>query len=86
MFDFFKKYKTIFDYLPLVLITVLFVAEAEMEKQALHTSCQLAITIVTLAIFYILVIRYKNAKLLAVLVCLIIWFILVYIKKKYVPN
>lgn len=86
MFELFQKYKSILDYLPLVLITVLFVAESELELHALNTSCQIAITILTLGIFYILSIRYKNTKFIALLVSLTIWIVLVYIKKKYVPN
>lgn len=84
MLEVFKKYKNILDYLPVVLITLLFVAEAEFEKHAVNTSCQISITIITLAIFYILVIRYKNTKFLALLVSLFIWIILIYIKKIYI--
>lgn len=86
MFEIFQKYKSILDYLPLVLVTVLFATESELEKHALNTSCQIATTIITLTIFYILVIQYKNDKIIALLVSLVIWFILIYIKKKYVPN
>ena len=86
MFELFKKCKNILDYLPLVLVTVLFVAESELEKHALVTSCQIAITVVTLSIFYILIIRYKNSKFFAVFVSIVLWFILVCIKKKYIPN
>ena len=82
--EYIQKYKNITDYLPIILITVFFVAEAELEKHALHTSCQIAITIITLAIFYILSIRFKSTKFISLLVCIIIWIFLIYIKKTYI--
>ena len=82
--SYFQKYKNYLDYFPIVLITILFIAETEIEKHALHTSCQIAITIVTLIVFYILVIRYENTRLFSVIVAGIIWAILIYIKKKYI--
>jgi intracellular septation protein A len=85
MFEYFKTCKNFLDYLPLVLVTILFVAEAEMEKHALHTSCQMVITITTLVIFYLMVMKFKNTKLLSLIVAVIVWITLVYIKKKYIP-
>lgn len=86
MFEYFKTYKNLLDYLPLVLVTVLFAAEAEMETHALNTSCQVAITIVTLVIFYLMVIKFRNTKLFSLVVATLIWGILIYVKKKYIPT
>lgn len=86
MFKLFQKYKNIFDYLPILLVTMLFVTETELEKHAVNISCQMCITIVTLVIFYILIFRYNNTKTISLIVAIIIWLILVYIKKKYIPN
>jgi hypothetical protein len=86
MFEYFRTCKNFLDYLPLVLITLLFVAEAEMEKHALNTSCQMVITIITLVIFYLIVMRFKNTKLIALIIAMVVWIVLIYIKKKYVPT
>ena len=85
MLEYFKIYKNYLDYLPLMLLTLLFVAESEIELHALNTSCQIAITIITLAIFYIAIMRFKNTKLLALMFAVVVWIVLVYIKKKYIP-
>jgi hypothetical protein len=86
LFDYFKICKNYLDYLPLVLITVLFVAESELELHALNTSCQIAITVITLVIFYMIVMRFKNTKMVALIIAIIVWITLIYIKKRYIPN
>jgi hypothetical protein len=83
MYNFFQKHKSIFDYLPMMLITLLFVAESELEKHAINTSCQMVITIFIMTLFYILVIYYKNTKTISLFVCCFLWIILIYIKKSY---
>lgn len=86
MFELFSKFKKYTDYLPLILVALFFISENEVEKHALNTSCQISMTIITVAIFYIMVIRYKNTKLVALLATGLIWACMVYIKKKYVEN
>ena len=84
MLEFIRKYRSILDYLPMLLVTLLFVAETELEKHAVNTSCQVAITIVTLVVFYVLILKWKNTRIFAFLVAMTIWVILIYVKKQYV--
>lgn len=79
----YNKCKYYLEYFPLILITLFFLTETEIEKHALHTSYQLAITIITLSLFYIIAFRMKNNKM-AFFVSLIAWIILTIIKKKYI--
>ena len=77
-----NKCKGYLDYLPLMLITLLFIAETELEHHAVHMSCQIAITIITLSIFFIVVINIKDSKVLGFTVALTVWIILIYIKNR----
>jgi hypothetical protein len=74
------KYKTLFEYLPLVLVGLLFKTEAELEKHAINTSCQIAITIIVLVVFFSIALRFKS-KVLAFSKSILIWVIMVHIKK-----
>jgi hypothetical protein len=83
MIHLYNKCKYYLDYFPLILITLFFLTETEIEKHALHTSYQIAITIITLTIFYIVTFRLKNNKL-AFFLALFTWIILTIVKKKYI--
>jgi len=83
MIHLYNKCKYYLDYFPLILITLFFLTETEIEKHALHTSYQISITIITLTIFYIVTFRLKNNKL-AFFLALFTWVILIIVKKKYI--
>lgn len=83
MIHIYNKCKYYLDYFPLILLTLFFLTETEIEKHALFTSYQIAITIITLATFYIISFRMKNSRL-AFLIALLIWVVLIFIKKKYI--
>ena len=81
MIHLYNKCKYYLDYFPVILITLFFLTETEIEKHVLHTCYQIAITIITLTIFYIVTFHKKNNKLAFVL-ALFTWIILIFIKKK----
>lgn len=83
MLHLYNKCKYYLDYFPIILITLFFLTESEIEKHALFTSYQIAITIITLTTFYIVAFRMKNNKL-SFFIALVVWIILIIIKKKYI--
>lgn len=83
MIGFFKNYRKYTEFLPIILIGLLFVSEAEMEKNALNMSCQMTITIVTVLIFFLIALKYPKAKMIAFFIALVLWIVLVCIKKRY---
>jgi hypothetical protein len=72
------------EYIPVVLITLLFIAETELEAHATNMSCQLCTTIIAVVVFYSICMNFKNAKNIALMISVLIWVILVYIKKNYI--
>ena len=86
MKEFFNNNKHLIDYLPLMLITLLFITETELEKRAVHISCQLAITIITLTVFFVIVINIQNSRTSAFIVALTIWITLIYAKQCFIPK
>lgn len=86
MKEFIDKHKKILDYLPLMLLTLLFITEAELEKHAVHLSCQMVITIVCMVVFFIIAINIKNSRVLAFTIALFFWVVLIYAKNVYIPK
>lgn len=84
----YKKYKWIVEYFPVVLIGI-FVAEVELDTCIFHTSCQVFITIVSLITFFLIALNFQNSKAsktVALITAIIIWFVLIYGKQKYVTR
>lgn len=86
MFAFVKKYRTYTEYLPIVLLGLLFIADTEIEKHAVKMSCQLTITIFTLLIFFIVAIKFPKAKIIAFITAFVLWVMLIYVKRQYLPE
>jgi hypothetical protein len=84
MFNILTKYKNLFDYIPLLFLTLFFVTDAEMEKHAVHTTFQMIIRISCLFVFYIMIIYYKHPKSIALIIAILLWIILTYTKQKYI--
>lgn len=82
----FKKYQKYFDYLPLLLITLLFVADAELETKAVNLSCQIVIMITCVSVFFIIALKFRNSKVIAFFIAVAFWLILVHIKNKYIHK
>jgi len=78
------KLRICLDYIPLALITILFIAETEIEKHAMNFSCQTAIMVFTVVVFIILITKLKQDRLLAFVIVIFLWLTLVYLKHKYV--
>lgn len=83
MFQLIQNYKEYKDYIPIMLITLLFIAENEVEKHAINTCCQIAITIITVTVFFLFLIQLRRPKLFAFTIAFFFWVFLVYIKKRY---
>jgi hypothetical protein len=80
MFGFYNRCKKYFDYIPIFLISLFFLAEMDMEKHAVNHSFQL-ITVITVFITFYIIYYKTNTKLLALAVSAILWIVMVYLKK-----
>jgi hypothetical protein len=80
----FQNYKKYADYFPIALITLFFIAEAELEAHAVNISCQFCMTIISIVIFYIICFNFTNAKNIAFITAVIIWIILLYVKRNFI--
>lgn len=82
MKDFILSKKKLLDYLPFILIPLIFIADEEMEKHALRTTFQLGIVVLTLIIFFIIFFRFKSRSL-AFIVAVLLWGFLQFQKNKF---
>jgi uncharacterized membrane protein YecN with MAPEG domain len=85
MLSFLKNFT---EYIPFILISLIFIAEAEIETHAFKTSCNLCITIISLVVFYAIYFNIKNnnnnsKKIIACIISIITWIILVYVRKNH---
>ena len=78
--------KGIFEYIPIILITLLFISEKELEIHALNISCQTIIGLLALGIFFITAIKFEKPKLFSFFVAVIFWVMLVCIRKNILPQ
>lgn len=77
------KWKELFDYVPLLFIGILLLAEKELEKHTFKTSCQLGTTVITLLVFYVMYFRFRFGKYFSIGIAVMAWVLLVYIRKNY---
>lgn len=83
MLHFYNKYKNHIEYIPFLLLSLIFLSHDDLHKHAIQNSFQIITVIITFVIFYF--VFYKtNIKILALLIALIIWIIMIYLKKNYV--
>ena len=79
-------FKTFMDNIPFILISLIFITEAEIETYAFKTSCNLCITIISIVVFYAIYFNIKNnknKKIIASIFAVLIWLILVYVRKNH---
>lgn len=81
-----QKYKDYTEYLPIVLLGLIFITENELEKHALRTSCQISITIVTIIVYFTIAINFPKARIVALITAIALWVLLIYVKRQYVPK
>lgn len=81
----FADYRRYSEYIPIFLIGILFIAEADIEKHAVLTSYQIAIMIITLTLFYLLLFKFGKRHI-AALLSIGLWIGLVYIKHRLIPS
>jgi hypothetical protein len=74
------------EYIPIILLSLLFIADKDIEIHALNLSCQTIITIVILGIFFMLVLQFGRGKVTSFLIAAVAWVVLVNMKKTYIPQ
>jgi hypothetical protein len=78
-----EKIRKLGDYIPMVLISLLFIAEKELSNHALNVSLQLALTIFIIIVFFTILYQCQSKKM-AIIVSFIVWIFLIYIKGVYI--
>lgn len=72
-----------YDYIPIALITLLFITETDLERHAMHKSCNLCINIISIVCFYCILLHFEKSKHIAFISSIIIWAVLFYIKENH---
>jgi hypothetical protein len=80
----YKKLMDIWEYIPLALLALFFVAEEEMHNKAMSLSCQFCIMILCTVLFFFILFKIGYNKYIALIIAITAWIILVYIKRKYI--
>jgi len=83
MISFINKYKDYLEYVPVCLFGLLLISEYELEKHASKVSCQIAIMILVMGLFFLIVLKFRGGKIMGFSVCLAVWIALVYAKRKF---
>lgn len=83
MSGFYSKYKNYLEYVPIALITLFFVTEAEIDHKTTSISYQVAITVITALLYYIMVVKYKVHRSIAFLIAATTWVTFVYLKRAF---
>lgn len=78
------NYRRCFEYVPLLLVTLLIVAEAELDHQAINISAQIIIMLVTATAFFLIIWSTSCQRWIAAAIAAIVWMSLVYIKQNYI--
>jgi hypothetical protein len=78
--------KRYFDYLPVILLTLLFATETELEKHAIFFSCQICIVLLTTILFFLLTLKFGSERKTAFAVSFVLWIILMYYKRTYTEK
>ena len=78
-----EKIRKLGDYITMVLISLLFIAEKELSNHALNVSLQLALTIFIIIVFFTILYQSQSKKM-AIIVSFIVWIFLIYIKGVYI--
>jgi hypothetical protein len=71
------------EYIPVILLAMLFVADSDLDNHAIRLSWQLLITVTMVILFFVLIWQGICTKTVAILVVSIIWIILVYMKRTW---
>lgn len=82
MFDIKNKLGLAWQYLPIMLVTLFFVAETEMTDRLAGTCCSLIILALLVLMIYTGVVIIGLNKWLVVLVAIVLWGIMIQVRKK----
>lgn len=83
MYDTIKNVRNYTEYIPIMLLGILFIAEEEIERHAINISYQMAISAATAVVFFVLFMRFKLGKRTCFLLATLMWLMLIYVKRVY---
>lgn len=72
------------EYIPIVLLSLMFVADEQLEHKALSMSCQTCIMVICSIIFFMLLLKFSYSKYTAFIITGVLWVLLIYIKQQYI--
>lgn len=81
MFHIYKKFA---EYIPVGLLSLILLSDSDLEKHSLNVCCQFSITITSIVLFYIVVLRYEKSKLTAFLWAMFFCVIAVFLKNRFI--
>ena len=82
--QFYLKHKRLLDYIPFVLLALFLAAEADINYHAFSLTCQTVMTIIVIAIFFLIFSYLKLSRGLALFLVCIVWVGMVYIKNNHI--
>lgn len=75
----------IIEFLPIMLFSLLFIVDSNIEKHIVKYSLQIGITIISITLFFLLLLK-TNSKTLAFIFAAVVWIGLAFLKYKIVKN
>lgn len=82
----FSKLYQVWEYIPLMLITFLFVAEAEIGNKVIGTTWNLVLALGIIVILYILLVLVKLPKFFVIIIAAVLWISFIFLKKIVLPT
>lgn len=74
------------EYIPLIILSFLFVAEAEIGNKVMNTTWNIIATMGLLIILYILLVFVKLPKLVVVGIAAVIWVVYIFVKRRFIHR
>ena len=86
MTDFFKnpfviRVKSVMEYVPLMLLTLMFISEAEMDRNITKSACNVIFVFFLLILLYICLVDFKMNRCVVVGIAMLLWIVLILIRK-----
>ena len=77
--------KNIWEYIPLMIITVFFVAETDISKSLFSKTCNILFMLILFIFLYISIVLFKIKRIYVGIIAIALWVIFIY-AKRYVLN
>jgi len=78
---FFSKLSGMWDYVPFMLVTLMFVAEAEMGNHLAKTGWKVGLTMLIIVLLYICIVVFKLQRAVVFIIAAVLWVIFIYVKR-----